>query len=320
MTHTDSIEHSSKQPKVVIIVLNWNGKQDTTECLRSLREVHYSNLDIIVVDNASEDCSQQHFRESFPEVTLIENSENLGFTGGFNVGVQKAIEQGADYVLCLNNDTVVDKDIIKELVIVGEERTNAAGLCPKEYDYYSPNKIVYAGGRIGFIGGKNYGYGELDRGQYNEIKETQMLCGAAMMLKTKALLDIGFFDPDYFYNTEDKDLALRLMKRGYKLIFVPRAKLWHKRRGATGGKITPLTAYFSARNSLLFVRKHGKSYEISTFLLYFFFVHIPSLLLRCTDKKDCVKAIIMALKWHINPKSVPENDKIVKTMRGKPKI
>lgn len=319
MPNINTAEHNLKQPKVIIIVLNWNGRQDTAECLESLKGLNYPNFEVIIVDNASKDGSQEYFRDAFPEAILVENSENLGFTGGFNVGIQKALQRGAVYVLCLNNDTILDSDFIKELVAVGERRDDAGGLCPKEYDYNYPNRLVYVGGRVGAIKSKLYGFGEIDRGQYDEEKETYMLCGAAMMLKTKALLNIGLFDPDYFYNTEDKDLAIRLMRGGYKLIYVPRAKLWHKRRGSTGGRITPLTAYFSARNSLLFVRKHGKRYEIATFLLYFFFVHIPFLLLRVSDKKECVKSIIMALKWHINPKSVPENAIIVESMTSKPK-
>lgn len=309
------IEISIKYPKVGIIVLNWNGTQDTLECLASLKKIDYSNFEIIVVDNASTDGSQEHFKNFFPEVTLIENLQNLGFTGGFNAGIQKAIERAADYVLCLNNDTVVDRDILKELVTVGEQIHNIGGLCPKEYDYFSPKKIVYAGGKIGLIRSKNYRYGEVDQGQCEKVMKTEMLCGAAMMLKTRALLNIGLLDSDYFFDWEDKDLAIRLMKSGFNIMYVPAAKFWHKRRGSTNGKITPLNVYFSCRNYLLFARKHYKQHEIAVALFISFFVHIPLFIIRSSNRKICFKSIIMAIRWHLDRNSLPKDVEVVELLR-----
>jgi hypothetical protein len=304
-------------PKVTIIVLNWNGKQDTIECLHSIFALNYSSYNVIVVDNASTDNSIEDIKISYPNTVIIENNENIGFTGGFNVGIKKAIEENSDYILCLNNDTVLDKNFILELVKEGETNSNIGGLCPIEYDYNLPNKIVYAGGSIGIIVSKLYGYGEIDHGQYALVKETKMLCGSAMMIKKNAFLEVGLFDEDYFFGSEDKDLALRLIKNKFCLLFVPQAKLWHKRRGATGGKITPLTVYFSTRNSLLFVRKHGKIHEILIFLPYFFLFHIPTLLLKGRDKTEGIKSIILALKWHIRLKKCLNNSRMVENFKTK---
>jgi len=305
-------------PKVIVIVLNWNGKKNTFECLQSLRHLDYPNYEIIVVDNASTDGSQEFLRGNFPEITLIENKRNLGFGGGFNVGVHEAARRRADYVLCLNNDVVVDKNVLKELIKVGESNTKIGGLCPMEYYYDQPNRINCAGGMIRFVHGKLLGHGELDRGQYNKVRETELLSGPAMMLKLNALLDVGLFDTSYFYGPEDKDIALRLIKKGYKLMFVPHAKVWHKRRGATGGKISPLNIYFHVRNYLLFVKKHASKLELFFSILYFSLFDFPLTFLRTLilgNKRD-IDAIIKGIIWHIDAKILPSDEEMVKILRS----
>lgn len=304
-----------KYPKVGILVLNWNGKQDTLECLTSLKGIDYSNFEIIVVDNASTDGSQESFKSAFPEVTLVENLQNLGFTGGFNVGIQKAIERNSHYVLCLNNDTVVDRNFLKELVIVGEQSHDIGGLCPKEYDYFHPEKIVYAGGKIGLLRSKNYRYGETDNGQCEKVSTTEMLCGSAMMLKTEALLNIGFLDPDYFFDWEDKDIAIRLMKKGYSLTYVPTAKFWHKRRGSTKGSVAPLNVYFHFKNYLLFARKHYRKHEIAIVFFSLIIVHMPFAIIRSSNKRKCFKSIIKAIQWHIDRKPLPNDYRTVEMLK-----
>lgn len=307
---------SPPQPKVVIIILNWNGKENTNECLDSLRRVDYGNYGIIVVDNASTDGSEKFLKQNFPEITLIENKRNLGFGGGFNVGIKEAKKQNADYVLCMNNDVIVDKDILKELVRVGELSTKTGGLCPMEYDYNQPNRIICAGGIIRFLKSKVSGFGELDSGQFNKVRETWLLTGPAMMLKLNALLDVGLFDTSYFYGPEDKDIALRLTKKAYRLMFVPTAKLWHKMRGATGGKITPLNVYFSVRNCISFVKKNANRLQFLGFILYFGFFYFPfTVLMRFPHgKRQCIDAAIKGIVWHLNRNLVPTDPQMVKLL------
>jgi len=306
-------------PKVVVIVLNWNGKKDTFECLQSLKHLDYPNYEIIVVDNASTDGSQKFIRKNFPEITLIENERNLGFGGGLNVGIEEARNRGANYVLCLNNDVVVDRNFLKELVKVGELSDKIGGLCPMEYYYIEPDRINCAGGMVGLVRDKVFGHGELDRGQFDKVRETWLLCGPAMMLKLKALSDVGLFDTSYFYGPEDKDMALRLIKKGYKIVFVPHAKLWHKRRGATSGKITPLNVYFHARNFLLFAKKHASNkLELFFSILYFWLLDFPLILLRALifGDKGYIDVAIKGIIWHINAKILPSDEEIVKLLRN----
>jgi GT2 family glycosyltransferase len=291
-------------PKVDIIVLNWNGKKNTIECLESLMDVDYRNYDVIVVDNASTDGSQEFLKKNFMDITLIENKKNWGFGGGFNIGINEAVRRNAEYVLCLNNDVVVERNVIKELVKIGNLSNKIGGLCPMEYFYDDPNRINFAGGIIRSFRTKVYGHGELDRGKFNEISETDLLTGPAMMLKLDALFDVGFFDTSYFYGPEDKDIALRLKKKGYKLVFVPTAKVWHKRRGVTRGKIIPLNAYFHVRNYLLFVKKHATGLELFFGFLYFGFLDFPFTLLKLffQGKKQNMNAAIKGIIWHIDRK------------------
>lgn len=306
----------TSKPKVVIIVLNWNGKDNTIECIKSLNNLIYSNYEIVVVDNASIDGSQESIKENFPGVTLILNRENLGFGGGLNCGIVEALKRDADYVLCLNNDVVLKADLVTELVKIGELNKKIAGLCPIEYLYDEPNRINYAGGQIRFPRGKVFGHGELDQGQYHKVEATGLLCGPAMMLKTKPLLDIGFFKLKYFYGQEDLDIALRFIKKGYKLVFVPSAKLWHKCRGATGGKISPLNVYFIIRNELLFAKEHSKKFELLGSALFFGLFTFPFFIAKVLLRGDVQSfdAAIMGLMWNISNSSVPSDPEVVKLL------
>lgn len=278
--------------------------------------MEYPNYDIVVVDNASTDGSRKFLKKKFSEITLVENRKNLGFGGGLNVGINEAVVRGADYVLCLNNDVIVDQNILRELIKVGELGTKIGGLCPMEYFAEEPNRIICAGGTISFLRGRVIGHGQLDKGQFNEVRETGLLSGPAMMLKLKAVLDVGLFDTSYFYGPEDQDIALRLMKKGYKLVFVPNAKLWHKRRGATGGKITPFNIYFSVRNRILFVKKNANKLELVLFALYFGLFEFPFTLLRCLifGKRSYIDAAIKGLIWHLNRNLLLSDPQMVKSL------
>jgi GT2 family glycosyltransferase len=303
-------------PFVAVVVLNWNGKRNTFECLSSLLKLNYNNFKIFVIDNASTDGSQEFIKTNFPDVHLIENSENLGFGEGLNVGIREALILDATYVLCLNNDVVLDKLFLKEIVHVGESIKNVGGLCPLEYSYNQPDKIICAGGQIGFIKGKLRGFGESDKGQFNKIEPTGLLSGPAMMFKLDSLKSIGLFDKSYFYGPEDQDIALRLLKNGYSIIFAPGAKVWHKRRGATNNKITPLNDYFHSRNFLLFVRKNGTKKDLFFSLLYFGLIDFPMTFTKrlLAGKWRHAKALLIGVIWHLNSNLTASDPEMVESL------
>lgn len=298
-----SAMNTRMSPKVAMLVLNWNGKENTSECIESLQKVDYPSYEIIIVDNASTDGSQEFLKRRFHGILLIANKENLGFGGGFNVGIKEAINRNSQYVLCLNNDVVVDSQILRELVRIGELSAEIGGLCPMEYYYDEAKRIQCAGGVFRFAGCRVFGRGELDHGQHNKVRETELLSGPAMMLKVSTILNIGFFDPDFFYGPEDIDIALRATRSGYKLMFVPSAKLWHKHRGSTGKKITPLNVYFQVRNLGIFLKKHANRLEYTISILFFAVFTLPNTLIRCFVNGNgfsCVEAAMDGLVWHLN--------------------
>jgi GT2 family glycosyltransferase len=262
-------------PKVIIIILNWNGEKNTIECLNSINQIIYPNYDVIIIDSNSTDNSIEKIKSNFLNVNIIKNRKNLGFSGGFNVGIKKAIDNKADYIVCLNNDVIVDKNFIMELIKIGEIRSDIGGLYPMEYNYDQPNKINAAGGgTIKFILDSPIGHGEIDKGQYNQLRQVGRLCGAAIVLKKNVFLNIGLFDPDYFYGFEDTDISLRVIKAEYKIIFVPKSKIWHKISASSGGELNPYKSYYSIRNRFLFAKRNLTNKNKISYITYFFFYEV----------------------------------------------
>ncbi|MDP2208982.1 MAG: glycosyltransferase family 2 protein, partial [Bacteroidota bacterium] len=169
-------------PLVYIIVLTWNGKKDTLECLSSLKGIVYPNYRVLVVDNASVDGTAEQVRTQFPDVELIVNKDNLRFAGGNNVGIEYALSKYADYILLLNNDTTVDKTFIDELVSTAESDTQIGMVGPKMYYYSNPNRIWYAGGKIEWWKGwiSHIGVREIDNEQYDQTEETDFVSGCCI--------------------------------------------------------------------------------------------------------------------------------------------
>jgi hypothetical protein len=267
--------------KVSIIILNWNRADDTIECLESLSKIDTQNLtvEIIVVDNASRQNELKKLRNFIIENSLeirnlrLEiNPENLGFAEGNNIGIRRAMANGTDYVLVINNDTVVDKDFLINLIKVAEKNKKAGVLSPKiyfakgfefhkeRYKNQDLGKVIwYSGGIIDWnnIYGSNRGVDEVDRGQFERIEETDFATGACMLLKKRAIADVGLFDNKYFMYLEDVDLSQRMIKKGWKVLYVPQSHIWHK-VARSSGIGSNLNDYFITRNRLLFGIKYAK--------------------------------------------------------------
>jgi len=265
-----------KTQKVFIVVLNWNGFGDTLECLKSLDKLQITNykLQIVVVDNNSSDGSVEKLRKlnfSQFELEILENNENLGFAEGNNVGMDWAIEHGADWVMILNNDTIVDRDLVVSLMKVAKKEKKVGILSPKIYfskgfefhkKRYQKSElggvIWYAGGEMDWnnVYGRNRGVDEVDNGQYDEVSEIDFATGACMMISTKALKVVGGLDRRYFMYLEDVDLSLRMKKKGWQVLFVPDARLWHK-VAQSSGIGSDLNDYYLTRNRIGFALKYA---------------------------------------------------------------
>jgi GT2 family glycosyltransferase len=245
---------------VAVVVLSWNGREDTLGCLRSLERVEHQPLTVIVVDNGSTDGTSEAVRAAFPDIELIRVDENIGFSEGNNVGMRRALELGADYVLVLNNDVEVDPRFVSALLEEAERRPDAGALCSKIFYVDPPDLIWYAGAtfdpRSGY-NGRQVGYREHDSEAYAAVRETDRVCGASMLVPRPVLERVGLFDSKLFLYSEDTDWSLRAKEAGYRLFVVPESKLWHKISVTSGGENSPTTLYYDVRNMIEVCERHA---------------------------------------------------------------
>lgn len=253
------------EPKVFVILINWNQEQDVYECLDSLRKLHYSNYEVIVVDNASTDGSANRIKCKFPEIILLRNEENLGYAGGNNVGIKLALKHGAEYILLLNSDTVASKSLLSVLIEALAINKSLGIVGPAIYLYNEPNYLNFGVGNIN----RNTGFVEhfLKNGKYlpqyvgKSLIYCTFLTGCAMLIKRKVFEKVGFLDTDYFYLSEDTDFCVRAVDNNFKLAHIPKTKIWHKGASSCGGFDSPFRLYYETRNRLLFVKKNKRKFK-----------------------------------------------------------
>ncbi|MBI2195600.1 MAG: glycosyltransferase family 2 protein [Candidatus Levybacteria bacterium] len=255
---------------VFVSIINFNGRENTFSCLAELDKIKIQDFSItvIVIDNASEEKFDigPNFLKNMPLV-FIRNSENLGFAEGHNVGIRYALGRGADYVIILNNDTLLDKNFAREMVEAASKDSKVGIVGPKIYfakgfEYHKGRyekedlgKVFwYAGGQMDWknVIGHHRGVDEVDRGQYDNTFETDYVSGCCMLITRKTLEKVGTFDKKYFLYYEDNDLSQRARKHGFKIIYEPRAVIWHKNAGSAGGSGSSLQDYYITRNRMLF--------------------------------------------------------------------
>ncbi|UCF06664.1 MAG: glycosyltransferase family 2 protein [bacterium] len=240
-----------------VIVLNWNGERVIEACLRSLHAVRGIPLRIIVVDNASTDASPEIVKRLFPETELIRNDGNLMYAEGNNVGLRRAMEDGGELFLLLNNDTEVDPDFAVRMLEILEKRPDVGIVGPKIFYYDDPKRIWYGGGDFyPFVWiPRHRNIRKLD-GTFEESGgETGYVSGCALLVRREVIEEIGLLDPGYFIYCEDVDFCLRAFRAGWRCFYEPSAKVWHKVSSSSGGGLTP----FKLENRLvstfrLFVR------------------------------------------------------------------
>lgn len=239
--------------KVAVVILNYKLKDQTLKCIESVNKSSYENIQIIVVDNASKDGLGEDVKD-FPDVEFIASSINTGYTGGNNLGVNKALSDGADYIFILNPDTEVEKDTISKLV-KGLEKYSCGIAGPKIY-FAQSKKIWYAGGVFdkANVIGLHRGVDEEDSGQYDHPMETDFVSGAAILIKKEVFKKIGLFDERYFLYYEDSDFCFRAKDKSFKIMYIPDAVVSHA-NAQTTGLGSPLQDYYIIRNRMLFAAK-----------------------------------------------------------------
>ncbi len=253
----------------------------TADCLRSLLAMQEATFRILVVDNGSSDGSEEFLRKSFPQVDIIANPRNLGFAAGCNIGMRRALEENADYVFLVNNDTLVDPFLLRELVTEAESDPRISVVSPKIYYFDPPDAIWWVGGTYSpWIGlAKHTDLRKKDIGQHHLVRDLDWATGCAMLLRCDALRRSGLFDEDFFGNGEDLDLSLRLRQQGYRLRYAPTAKLWHREgidyRRNVGEHVRAFTL---TRNLLWVMHKHARYHHWLTFWPIFLCYYVPKLL------------------------------------------
>ncbi|MBE0410696.1 MAG: glycosyltransferase family 2 protein [Anaerolineales bacterium] len=250
-------DETVKQPLVISVILNTNRRDDTLACLASLEKSSYSNLQTIVLDNASIDGSLDAINRRFPDVTVIPLQENKGYAGNNNVGIQAALELGADWVLVLNEDTIVDEECISKLIQVGEVNSKIGIVGPMVYHYDEPVGIQSAGGWLNSRWESGHiGLNEADNGQFKQPHPVEWISGCAILVRRAVIHQIGMLDERFFYYWEETEWCLRYRRAGWTIMHVPYAKLWHK--GVQRDyKPNPNVTYYNTRNRLMFMKKHG---------------------------------------------------------------
>jgi GT2 family glycosyltransferase len=285
-------------PKVGVIVLTWNGKDLTLQCLESLSRLDYDRADIVVVDNASTDGTAEAIRTDYGErVTLIVNEENLGFAGGNNIGIRHALDKGSDYVLLLNNDTVVDPRLLDSLVEVISRSPDIGIVGPKIYFASPSNKIWFAGGEVFLWRGlaRHIGIRQVDEGQFDSIRAVDYISGCALLARSEVFEKVGFLDESYQTYFEDTDFCMRAKRHNYRILYVPDGKVWHMISSSAGGQLGRRKIVRKLKSSFRFFRHYAAPYQWLTIPLFFALDIVRILVListgRIRDEDNAKKAV-----------------------------
>jgi GT2 family glycosyltransferase len=255
-------------PVVCALVLNWNGADETIECLNSLVQQTYPQIKLLVVDNGSTDDSVDRIIEVYPDVKLVANDRNLGFSGGVNVGLRHAFSTKADHVLILNNDLILQENCVTELV--EHTANNVAFVVATIYYANEPQRIWSMSGNINSLTleRKLDVRGEVDIGQFPRVMDRHFAPGGASLMSRQAYEVLGGFDEGFFLYYEDADLSLRVHKAGLRVVVCSQAKMWHAISKSSGGSDSPRERYWMARSSVRYFAKHARWWQIPIILLW----------------------------------------------------
>lgn len=243
-------------PKIGIVIVNYNGAKYQNDALRTIFDSSYKNFEVVIVDSGSKDNSIDLAVKEFPQIHVLPQNENVGVAKGNNLGIKYAVDKlKADYVLLLNNDIEIDKACIEELVKSADLNTITV---PKIY-YYEPHDMLwFAGGDMYWNRGeaRHFGNFETDRGQYDEEKIIGYAPTCCMLIHKEVFNKIGFEDELTFMYFDDTDLCVRITDGGFSIKYVPTAKLWHKVSSSGGGMDSKYYVYYNFRNKFYFMHKY----------------------------------------------------------------
>lgn len=299
---------AASHPLVAVIVLNWNGKQDTLECLRSLEHNTYAPVRTYVVDNGSSDGSIEELRRAFPpsdRLFYLANECNLGYAGGNNRGIVRALDDGADYVLILNNDTVVDPGMLTTLLGVARREPSVGILGPKVLCEPARHLLYSVGERQSlWFNRRQIAVERPDRADVVQPRDVDYVVGCAMLVSREFIERVGLLNETFFAYYDEVDWCFRGRRAGYRVMVVPVAVVYHKGEASSGKGMNPITAYYRTRNWIYFMRKHAAFYHWLSFVPVFaavFLSRVGAALLRADSA--VLGSLFRALWWQVRPHS-----------------
>lgn len=245
-----------KYPPVGVVIVNHDLRDSLRETLESFRKVTYPGLRIVVSDNASTDGSQEMVRQEFPEVRLLAHNPEQGYARAASLGMASLVDE-CKYIFSTTNDVIVDPAMIGELVRRAEDDPKIGVIGTKIYFFDRPDVLWHGGARIHPLHGHSYHFGWLrkDSDRYSRERECDFVTGCGFLLRSEALKKVGYFKEDLVFYSEDAELCYRIREGGYKVIYLPGAKMWHK-TGTTLAKNRPVQLHYSTRNNLYLLERH----------------------------------------------------------------
>lgn len=261
-------KNNMKFPLVYIIILNWNGLQDTLECLESVFKLDYSNFKVVVVDNDSVDDSVTAIRKACLQVTLIKNIKNLGYTGGNNVAMRYAMEHGADYMWLLNNDTVVETNTLRKLVDTAENSSEIGMVSPVIY-FFESEKIQFFGSYIDWAVPEILLFTNYSSLEQEQKCKSISLWGTALLIKRSVVEKIGYLEDKYFAYHEDEEYSIRANKAGFRNMVQPQATIYHKNSRSTVSALSPMQTFLRVRNKYFLWMDHLQGIKRVNYLRHY---------------------------------------------------
>lgn len=246
-------------PSISVIILNWKNWRDTVDCLESLLQNDYQNFRVLVIDNHSQDESFEKLTEwsrNRDRITVLQTKENLGFAGGTNAGIKSALDNNTDFILLLNNDTIVTDNFLSSLVKAAEgEKADIVGC---KILYYPDSRIWYCGGKMSWLRGGAYhpGKGRSNSTLTDKPFEVDFVTGCMMLIRREVIEKTGLLDESYFLYNEDADFCMKALKQGIKMTVTPSTVIYHKENSTDGGW-KPYHIYYLIRNKLIFMNKYS---------------------------------------------------------------
>lgn len=292
---------STQFPLVSVITVDFNQHTVTDELLNSIEELDYPNIEVIVVDNGSEIPFSSFESRAIANLKIVRSDENLGFAGGNNLGINSS---KGNFLFFVNNDTELPKGCIEPLVDCFAADPLIGIVSPMIKFYSSPNIIQYAGfSKMNPYTARNYGIGYLeeDLGQYNKRQETHYAHGAAMMVKREIISIVGKMPEDFFLYYEELDWCEQIKRAGYKIVFEPKSKIFHK-ESMSVGKNSVMKTYYLTRNRILFVKRNFTKFHFLIFVINFIFLSIPKNILKFLSKSEFshLRAFVRGIFWNIS--------------------